>query len=196
MSNHIVLFGKYLEPDQGDVVGRLSLRFQSGTLDIDELWESSSLSAEFLSTFWGKFFPINKEAEVTSDIGKDEVHYICGELLGNAIKFSFSPNYMIEICLYLHQSELRFYVTNSVNPAELEEFQSFIRKLLTENTQQLFVEQMEKNASEDSNESGVGYLTLINDYNVSVAWKFEGIEAGIQSVTALARMPIVRKVLA
>lgn len=189
-----VIFGDYVEPDEGDIIGRLSLNFQSGTLNIDELWEGSALSANFLSTFWGKFFPVHDhDSVIHREKMQDEVHYICSELLGNAVKFSYIPEFMIEICLYLHEKELRFYVTNSVNPDELEKFQSLIHRIMNEDTQELFLEQIEKSTLEDSNESGIGYLTIINDYQVHLAWKFQNIKPKFKSVTVLARLPIIRK---
>ncbi len=189
----IVIFGDYVEPDEGDIIGRLSLSFQSGTLNIDELWEGSSLSANFLSTFWGKFFPVHDHDSVAHrERMQDEVHYICSELLGNAVKFSYIPDFMIEICLYLHEKELRFYVTNSVNPEYLEKFQFLIKRILNEDTQELFLEQLERSTLEGNDESGVGYLTIINDYQVSLAWKFQHIKPEFQSVTVLARLPVIR----
>jgi hypothetical protein len=168
--NQTEIFGNFVEVNEGDMKGRLSLNFQAMTLNIDELWEGSSLSAKFLSTFWGKFFPdhCNIAPHIRKQV-EDEVHYISGELLGNAVKFSFEPEYMIEICLYLCEKELRFYVTNSLNPEGEDKFQAFITRILTEDTSALFLEQLEKSASGESDESGVGFLTMINDYGIMLS---------------------------
>ncbi len=192
--NSVITFGEFIEPGEGKIEGHLSLSFHSQTLNMDELWESSSLSAKFLSTFWGKFLPISDSASVPLRKKiQDEVHYISGELLGNAVKFSYDPEFLIEICLYLHDNELRFYVSNSVRPEDLEKFQNFIKRLLSEDPAAYFLEQMEKSAAEGSTESGVGFLTLINDYGVNLSWKFEEKASGINIVTTLARVPVVRK---
>lgn len=189
-----VIFGKYVEPGEGEIEGHLSLSFHSNTLNMDELWESSSLSAKFLSTFWGKFLPVSEatSGQLRKKI-QDEVHYIAGELLGNAVKFSYDPEFLIEICVYLHENELRIYVKNSVKPEDLIKFQNVINRLLSEDPTAYFLEQIEKSASHDSTESGVGFLTLINDYGVNLSWKFEEKISGVQIVTTLARIPIVRK---
>lgn len=188
------IFGNFLEMKEGDLKGRLSLSFQAMTLNIDELWEGSALSAKFLSTFWGKFFPDN--SNISPHIRKrvqDDVHYISGELMGNAVKFSYEPEYLIEICLYLYENELRVYVTNSLNPDGETEFQTFIRRILTENTSELFLEQIEKSAAGESQESGVGFLTMINDYGVTLSWKFGEKTPGVKTVTTLAQLPITRE---
>ncbi len=188
------IFGNFFEMKEGDMKGRLSLSFQAMTLNIDELWEGSALSAKFLSTFWGKFFPDN--SNLSQHIRKrvqDDVHYISGELMGNAVKFSYEPEYLIEICLYLYENELRFYVTNSLNPDDEAEFQTFIRRILTEDPSELFLEQIEKSAAGENDESGVGFLTMINDYGVTLSWKFGEKTPGIKTVTTLAQLPITRE---
>lgn len=192
--NKVITFGDFIEQGIGKIEGHLSLSFHSQTLNMDELWESSSLSAKFLSTFWGKFLPVSDpgSAPLRKKI-QDEVHYISGELLGNAVKFSYDPEFLIEICLYLHENELRFYVSNSVRPEDLDKFQNFIKRLLSEDPGAYFLEQMEKSAAEDSTESGVGFLTLINDYGVNLSWKFEEKASGVNIVTTLAKVPVVRK---
>lgn len=191
--NSEITFGDYFEPDDGRVEGHLSLSFQSQNLDMDELWESSVLSAKFLSTFWGKFLPVPDSAHgaIRKQV-EDAVHYVCGELLGNAVKFSHDPEYLIEICVYIHENELRFYIRNSVKPEDFENFVVFIKRLLSEDPSELFLEQMEKSAEEGSSESGVGFLTLINDYGVNLSWRFEERKSGKKIVTTLARLPIIR----
>ncbi|MBF0099896.1 MAG: ATP-binding protein [Desulfobacterales bacterium] len=186
-------FGNFVEPGEGIIEGHLSLSFQHQRLNIDALWENSSLSAKFLSTFWGKFFPVHDpdSGPIKKQL-EDAVHYVCAELLGNAVKFSYNPEYLIKICLYLHEQELRFYVTNSIRPDDVEHFKLFIKRILSEDTSAFFIEQMEKSAVHDNKESRIGFLTLINDYSVVLAWKFEEKVSGIQLVTTLARLPIMR----
>lgn len=192
--NQNKIFGDFIEISEGEMKGRLSLSFQAMNLDIDQLWEGSTLSAKFLSTFWGKFFP--DHSGVSAHIRKqvaDEVHYIAGELLGNAVKFSYEPEYMIEICLYLYEKELRFYITNSLSAESQDKLQRFITRILTEDTSALFLEQIEKSAAGENDESGVGFLTMINDYGIRLSWKFEENTRGVKTVTTLARLPIVRE---
>jgi hypothetical protein len=52
---------------------------------------------------------------------------------------------------------------------------------------------MEKNALEESEESRMGFLTMILDHGADLAWKFEeNEEFGIQVATTMARLPIKR----
>ncbi|MDM8538514.1 hypothetical protein QUF70_17295, partial [Desulfobacterales bacterium HSG17] len=170
------------------------INFSAATLDIDELWDSSALSAKFLSGFWGYFFPKgDKEARQIRNELEDSVRYISAELLGNAVKYNFSPEFIIKIGLYVVRGELRFYVTNSVDPDIISEFQNFIQSIMKEDLKKLYLTQMEKNAKKGSFESRIGFLTIMLNYESILAWKFEKDE-NIDVVTTMARLPIVRNI--
>ncbi|MDM8550125.1 hypothetical protein QUF72_08615 [Desulfobacterales bacterium HSG2] len=190
MPDKVKLFGNFAEMDDGEE--HLLIKVKAATLNIDELWESGSLSASFLSSFWGKFFPSSNKASKAEM--KDAVRYIAGELVGNAVKFSHEPDILIRIALCMSENELHFYVTNSVAPKAVGEYQEFIKKLADSDPDELYVEQMEKNAlDDDSDESHMGFLTIILDYGACLAWKFEEHEdSGIHIATTMARLPVVR----
>ncbi|MEZ4529184.1 MAG: hypothetical protein R2941_25000 [Desulfobacterales bacterium] len=102
----------------------------------------------------------------------DEVHYISGELLGNAVKFSYDPEFRLKFASFV-MTRSCFYASNSVRPNDLQKISVFYQTVAREDPAEYFLEQMEKSAAEDSTESGVGFLTLINDYGVNLSWKFE-----------------------
>ncbi|QTA80769.1 Uncharacterized protein dnl_30820 [Desulfonema limicola] len=191
MSDNVKIFGDYVELD--NVKEYMVISFSANTLAIDELWDSSALSARFLSGFWGNFFPKTglQAGNIRNDV-KDSVRYIAAELLGNAVKFSFLPEFIIKIGLYMINGELRFYVTNSVAPNHIDEFQDFIQTIMSHDPNDLYLQQMEKNAEQGNMESRMGFLTMILDYESLIAWKF-GKDDGIDTVTTLVRLPIVRK---
>ncbi len=190
MEDNCIKFGNFVETSEGCSLGRLALSVQSDLLNLDALWENSTTLTRFLSVFWGGFLPRHAKQALSRKQIEGEIMYVVGELLSNAIKFTNQTDFLAEICLYLHDKELRFYVQNSVDPKGIISFQRFIQRLLTENTSELFLEQIEKSTKENSEESGIGLLTLINDYDVDLAWKFEKNDAGGDIVTSLARMPI------
>ncbi|MDM8526103.1 hypothetical protein QUF80_22235 [Desulfococcaceae bacterium HSG8] len=189
MSDKNEIFGNYMEMNPGQE--HMTLQFRAALMNIDELWESGALSASFLSNFWGKFFP-SKDQEGRTEM-KDAVRYIAGELIGNAVKFSYEPDFLIRIALCLSDEELHFYVTNSVRNEDAGDFKNFIRKILDNDPDELYIEQMEKNASEESDESRMGFLTMILDYGAEPAWEFKTDEdMGIQTVTTMLRLSVVR----
>ncbi len=189
MPDKMKIFGNFSK--MNDNKEHLLIKFKAGHLNIDELWKSGSLSASFLSSFWGTFFPSSdkvSKAEI-----KDSVRYIAGELIGNAVKFSSEPNFLIKISLGMSDNELQFHVTNSIRQEDASEYQNYIQKLLKGDPDELYLEQMEENALEDSEQSRMGFLTMILDYGAELAWEFEeGEDSKVMAATTMVRLPIVR----
>ena len=185
-TQHQVTFGNYTDKNDGAIHSRITLSYHAESLNQEELWEKSIISAQYLSAFWGL-----ATAKYVRDINRIEhdVRYITGELFSNVVKFGQHQQVEIEICHYLPENELRFYVTSRIKPGETETYQAVIQRLLTEDPSVLFVEQMERSAEAGSVESGMGYLTMMIDYQAILAWKFEKDESG-SMVTTLARLPI------
>jgi hypothetical protein len=188
-------FGKFI--DSGDSQEYLIISFSSMMLPMQDRWRNNSLSADFLASYWGTFFPAhNTESGHQRAEVQDTVSYIANELLENAIKFSHEPSRIpVKIGIYLTHDRLRFYVTNSVDPKNLENFQQYIQTVLAEDPGELYIRQLECNASdENSTESRLGFLTLLNDYEAELAWKFETIQQNpeIITVTTMVELEIVR----
>jgi len=187
-------FGNFI--DMGDSQEFLIISFSPAKTPIQDRWRHNSISADFLANYWGTFFPAhsgtpNQHAEV-----KDAVNFIANELLENAIKFNYYPSdFSMSISLYISHDALRFYVTNSIAPHNILMFHNVINELLTENPQELYFRRLERNADDDSgNDSGLGFLTILNDYNARLAWKFETVQnqPEITLVTTMVQLPIVR----
>ncbi len=186
------IFGEYTE--SGDSKEFLIISFSPSNIPFQERWRNNGISADFLADYWGTFFPVHDSSSGHSEV-KDAVSYIANELLENAVKFSYEASeYPMSIRLYLSDDKLYFYVTNSVNPQGIKSFQSLIRELLTEDTDELYIRKIESNADDDT-DSGLGFLTIINDYEASLAWKFENVqgEPDVMAVTTMVGLPIVRR---
>jgi hypothetical protein len=56
----------------------------------------------------------------------------------------------------------------------------------------LFIKQLESSGEGRGSGSGLGYLTMINDYGAELAWKFEPYEGDsrVKKVTTLVKLPI------
>ncbi len=186
------IFGDFVE--MGETQEYMILSFSSSALPIQERWRNNSLSADFLADYWGTFFPAQSDSpRHERSAVRDAVSFIANELLENAVKFSYRPEFTIKIALYLSEDELRFYVSNSINPQSIGKFQDFIREILTEDPNDLYLRQLEKNADENnSDESHLGFLTIVNDYNTNIAWKFETVQPELVIVTTMVKLGVVR----
>jgi len=190
----VQIFGDFLKRKEQSCE-YLKISFSPTSVPIQQRWRNNGLSADFLADYLSTFFPGEDptSAERKAEI-KGAVSYIANELLENAMKFSYAPSqHAISIDVYLDEDAISLYVTNSVNPDSLGDFQQFIQRLATEDTDELFLEQLTRNAeAEDDAGSGLGYLTMINDYGATLAWQFAPLDPddAVITVTTMARMPV------
>lgn len=173
------IFGEFIEnlPLRKEY---LILGFSPSSIPLKDRWRNNGLSADFLADYLKPFFPgekltigINKQDEV-----KSAVSYISNELLENAMKFNDEESpYPISIQVHLNNDRIVFVVTNSISPQAKTRFQRHIKTLLTEDPQELYIRQLEKNAADKySTDSRLGFLTMLNDYPTKLGWKFETIQ--------------------
>ncbi|EDN65841.1 conserved hypothetical protein [Beggiatoa sp. PS] len=171
----------------------LILGFSPSSIPLQQRWRNNGLSADFLADYMTTFFPndtkaddIEKPDEIKQNEIRSAVSYIANELLENAMKFH-DPNsqYPISIQLQLHSNHIVFSVTNSISPKAAETFQIYLQKLIHSDPQELYIQQLEDNAQEEnySSSSGLGLLTMINDYMAKVGWKFQTIKKDQEILT-------------
>lgn len=188
------IFGAFVEPEH-ETKEYLKIGFSPSSVPLQQRWRNNGLSADFLADYLSTFFPgdddeaLDKQAQI-----KDAVNYIANELLENAMRFNYAPaRHSVDITMELHKDSVCFYVTNSIDPGARETFQHFIQRLLTEDPSEIYIEQVTRNADDDANgDSGLGFLTMLNDYHAELAWKFATYaeEPEIVMVTTMVRLPV------
>ena len=188
------IFGHFIarKDDQGEY---LKIGFSPTSLPIQQRWRNNGLSADFLADYLSTFFPgddraaAERQAELKSAVG-----YVANELLENAMKFSYAPSqHAIHLAMYLEAEAVSLYVTNSIDPHAVAAFQQTIERLLTEDIDTLYVAQLTHNAAGDSADgSGLGYLTMLHDYGVALAWKFAPSlqDPAVVTVTTMVRLAV------
>jgi hypothetical protein len=192
------IFGAWSEPD-GQHQEYLELCFSPSSVPLQQRWRNNGLSADFLAGYVSTFFQgedsdgmaLNRQTDISG-----AVSFIANELLENAMKFSYAPaRRSVNMTMQLEPNWICFYISNSVAPAALAAFQGFIQRLLTEDPARLHMQQI-LNAENDPGSvsvSGLGYLTMLNDYGAQLAWKFEtpaADESAVPQVTTLVRLPV------
>jgi len=191
------LFGKYA--DANDCQEYLTLKFSPQQFSIKDRWRNNGLSADFLADYWTTFFPAKDPSSLRKQTHiKSALSYIANELLENTMKFHCedSPN-PISITLYLFQEKLLFYVTNCAEPDVAERFETYIETLLAAleagQLEQLYLSTLEANAKDDTHSrSGMGYLTMMHDYEAELSWRFEtsSEHPDRQKITTMVLLPI------
>lgn len=168
-------FGNFVEQDDTSLE-YLKIRFSPTSVPLQQRWRNNGLSADFLADYWVTFFPAH---DVASQQRQTEIRgcisYIANELLENMMKFNDpAVNYPVELSLYLHEDNFIFYATNAIVPASVEPFQARIQTLLTQDPVELYMQQVQKNMVAGAiSGSGLGLLTMLQDYGAQLAWKFK-----------------------
>jgi hypothetical protein len=182
------IFGHFIEQkdDHGE---HLEISFSPTSIPIQQRWRNNGLSADFLADYLSTFFPGDDRAAAERQAElKNAVSYVANELLENAMKFSYAPSqHAISIVMYLEADAISLYVTNSIDPHAVAAFQQTIERLLTEHTDTLHMEQLTH-----ADGSGLGYLTMLHDYGVALAWQFAPSlqDPDVVTVTTMARLSV------
>ncbi|HLO50838.1 MAG TPA: DUF6272 family protein [Kamptonema sp.] len=189
------IFGDFEEPPFTQEY--LIIGFSPSSFPLKQRWRNNGLSADFLADYLTTFFPsserepdtIEKQAQI-----KSAISYVANELLENAMKFNDETcQYPISIRLHLESGRVAFLMTNSIPPQEVESFQAYIKELTTSDPNELYINQLEKNAAEENGtSSGLGLLTMINDYEAKLGWKFEKVQKDpeIIAVTTMVQLAV------
>jgi hypothetical protein len=174
----------------------LVIGFSPSSAPLKQCWRNNGLSADFLADYVATFFPVD-DATVGSISRQSEIKgavaYIANELLENAMKFNDSATqFPISISLQLYHDKIVIIITNTISQADVLKFQQFIQKLLSEDPQELYIHQLEQNAMAESEHSGLGLLTMINDYMARIGWKFETVQVAptVTKVTTMIQLDV------
>ncbi|MEM9923637.1 MAG: DUF6272 family protein [Cyanobacteria bacterium P01_D01_bin.50] len=189
------IFGDFVERPQQDE--HLTLGFSPSAIPIRKRWRNNGLSADYIANYLATYFPTkdneNYSIEKLAEM-KSAVSYIANELLENSMKYA-NQNALYPITLHtqLDNDKIRLFVDNSLVPEQAENFQNFIKELMNSDPDELFIRKLEENAeSENTESSGLGFLTMINDYSAKLAWKFDTVEqdSPLMTVTTMVELAV------
>ena len=176
----IEVFGEFIEEfiPNSDF---LELSFTSSSQANQRRWRNNRLSAHFVADYFANLLN-SDENDLANEKRikeiKSTISYISNELLENAIKFHENTKiHQVKLGIsFLEDTDtaIVIYAKNSIYSEKVQKYQAFINLLLTEDANGLYIQQIETaSAEEDSKASGLGLLTLINDYSAKLGWKFE-----------------------
>ena len=154
--------------------------------DMSRNWRRCGLTADFLARYYSYHFPYREKAtdRISRETAENTISYILNELIENTAKYSDAANKDVEVQVSLQDKDIVFEVSNHVTAQRAEGFIRLARGLLEGNPEELYVAQLEKN----TDSSGLGYLTMINDYGVSLGFKADDAGDGVFQVTVQATM--------
>ncbi len=193
------IFGEFIDilPPEHD---SLELTFAPNSRPLKRRWKNNRLSAHFVADYFTNFLPVDEENSSDQQRIKEanaSVSYIANELLENAIKFNDDDsNYKVKFGIHFIQQDTEvvvvIYTVNSVRSDGVDKLRDFIKELLASDPIELYVSQIEKSVEEDTKASGLGLLTMINDYAAKVGWKLDTVQSDlpIVTVTTMAQVSV------
>ncbi|ABC20906.1 DUF6272 family protein [Rhodospirillum rubrum] len=185
--------GSVEEADAGKVLESLVLSFSPSLLPLRQRWRNNGLSADFLGDYVTTFFPGAGDDTTTADRqkhAKAAVSYIANELLENAMKYSAAESTRpITITLSLEAERITFIETNPVSRARAATFHSYATELIASDPMEMYLRILEEERSDDDG-SGLGLITMINDYNASLSWRFEDPGEDTVMVSTIVQIPV------
>jgi hypothetical protein len=152
------------------------------------------LSIAFITNYLANLFPVNEEDIKSYERQlqiKSTVNYIANELLENSIKFNYeAAKYPVKFGICLLEQDLVFIASNGVSEKALKNFKDFVYELTTSDSDELYFRQLEKGAEDKSEESRLGFLSMMNDYSAKLGWKIETVnkDPEITTITTMVQL--------
>lgn len=170
----------------------LIIGFSPSSIPLKQRWRNNGLSADFIADYFTTFFPgeqaPNKATNLKAEV-KSAVSYIANELLENAMKFSDEMSqYPVTIQLNLKSNKMVFWVTNSISTQQVEKLQTFIQDLTLNDPGELYINRLE---DPTEGESGLGLLTMVNDYQAKIGWKFETVQTDPLTIAVTTMVQLI-----
>lgn len=146
------------------------LRLFDGPLDLS--WHHCATTADFIAELFALRFRSSRNdyKEVRHSIG-----YLVNELMENAIKFRAPGEVLIEAAIDSESFKVK--VSNLLGDDIALEFQNLLSEITVGDPGELLIRRIEANAVDaEATGSGIGLLTLMNDYGARLAWIFSPSE--------------------
>jgi hypothetical protein len=175
----------------------LVISFSPSSIPLQQRWRNNGLSADFVADYLGSFFPVSEDDPQTIYRQKElkgAVSYIANELLENAMKYhdETSKN-SIQFGIYLLSDAIVLFSNNHISNSQEPQLLKIIDDLTSRDAGELYMEQLEKLAEdEDNRTSGLGLITIMNDYQAKLGWKLETAVDNIAmiKITTMAQLLI------
>jgi hypothetical protein len=165
-------------------------KVQLDSKDIFENWRRCSITANFFAKYYSSFFPEDDcdGKYISKKSAEYSISYLLNELFENAAKFSNAGKKSVFFEVFCLKHYILFQVSNYILAETKLSFSDLIQELLSNDPGELYIKKVEENIDTGKAGSGLGYLTLMNDYNITFGYKFEPVleEPNIFKVTIQA----------
>jgi hypothetical protein len=154
-------------PADGSAASSTRIKFFDGPLELN--WSHCGATAEFLGDF---FAGLAAGKKLDANEARHSIAYLANELLENAVKFRAPGE--IALTASLEASAFKLQLSNKTAPETAARFETLLAEITSRDPGDLLIERIEANAADpEAGGSGLGLLTLMNDYGAELGWTLE-----------------------
>lgn len=167
--------------------GGLNIRLCDGIQHME--WPQAGMTADFLGVF---FADLAAAQGADGRSARHAIGYLVNELLENAIKFRVPGGAPVLVSAALDEAGFVFELHNEATAETAARFGPLLGELTSRDPGDLMIERIEANAESGADGgSGLGILTLMNDYSAEMGWIFADEGAGgTLDITTRVRLPL------
>jgi hypothetical protein len=171
--------------EAGSEASRLRIVFPEGPLELR--WIHCSMTADFIGDL---FAALAGRGDIDVANARHSIGYLANEMLENAVKFRAPGDVVVEAVL--EGAEFTLAISNFATMEAAKGLTALIHEITSRDPSELLLEQMERNAADpNSSGSGLGLLTLANDYGVRLGWTIEPhISDAMAEVCTIAKITL------
>jgi hypothetical protein len=154
-------------------------------------WRLCHLVADFIARYYQALFTekVWKKRVIEPAQSAGAIRFVVNELLENAAKYAHGG--AITITIGREGEHLVCVVSNQVLRVAVPKLRDRFMLLSTHKTSELFNHQLAENLREtQENQSGLGYLLLQRDYQVSLGWRLKPVSPKLARIQTMAKLPI------
>ncbi|MEA5533982.1 DUF6272 family protein [Crocosphaera sp. XPORK-15E] len=165
--------------------GSLELIFSPSSIALKKRWRNNRLSAYFVADYFSSFIPVDEDNNQDKKRIKESkaiVSYVANELIENAMRYNDVNSqdkvkfgiYFLDYPQTTEELTVVIMTINQVSQSDIKNLKNSINEVLESDPDELYLTRIEKSLeNKHSGRSGLGFLTMINDYSAKLGWKFE-----------------------
>ena len=159
--------------------------------DMSQNWRRCGISSDFIARYYSYFFPYREKSRerISRDTAENSISFVMNELIENTAKYSDAVDKSVQVDVALFEDLLVFQVSNQVLEETAQSFISMSQELMSGDPEELYVKKLEENVELESSGSGLGFLTLMNDYGVRLGFRFKKNGDSAYCITVQAKLP-------
>jgi len=165
--------------------------FQFALNNFNTNWDQASIFADYM----GKYYSQNLLSctEIQYKEVFNNISYVLNELFENALKFNEEKDISASVKVNKEENLITLVTTNHIHETKVGHFVELLSQLFAGDPKQMFMEKIEQNLMDDSGGSGLGYLTMILNFDVKLGFRFFTLDDQSHDVKiyTMARMPLL-----